>query len=156
MKYIGTINFVQVQQAPLKTGNKPARVYDPSPLLVVDCLRLTPNGLVGQAMDGGEIIDVHNAHHPQTRFADVNDISIGFTAYYQQMRAQFGDHLVDGCAGENIIITSDRAYSLAELGSQLIIQTNTGESVHLHDVRVAAPVSSSAIMCIRHGWIPIR
>lgn len=139
MKCIGTIQFVQVQGSALKLGEKPARIYDPSPLRVVDHLHLTPSGVLGQMADGTEIIDVHNANHPQTRFAGINGISLGFTAHYQQMRAQFGEHLVDGCGGENIIIATDRSYALEELGSQLLIQTGDGASVYLDDVQVAAP-----------------
>ena len=56
------------------------------------------------------------------------------------MRANFGSHLIDGCAGENILIESAASYTLADLGNQLAIQiAATGQIVYLTELVVAAP-----------------
>ena len=41
---LGKIVRLQIQRSPLKTGEKPNRVYDPSPILAVNELTLTPLG----------------------------------------------------------------------------------------------------------------
>src|SRR6266513_3122825 len=44
MRDLGRIVRLQIQRASLKTGEKPTRVYDPTPLLAVDRLALAPDG----------------------------------------------------------------------------------------------------------------
>ena len=51
MTLVGTVVRLQVQTGSLKKGVKPSRVYDPSPLLAVAGLRLTPDGAVGIAVE---------------------------------------------------------------------------------------------------------
>jgi hypothetical protein len=141
MREIGRVKLVQIQRASLKVGERRHVRYDPSPLLAVDSLLLTPSGVVGLTADGGRMIDVHNAQHPESKNQrGLNDISIGFTGHYQAMRARFGPHLADGCAGENILVEADRAFTLADLTGRLAIQNPaTGEVVYLAEVLVAAP-----------------
>jgi hypothetical protein len=141
MREIGRITQVQIQQSSLKIGERPNRVYDPSPLLVVDSLLLSPDGVIGLTADGGKIVDVHNATHPDTHNnGGVNDISFGFTSFYHEIRARFGEHLSDGIAGENILIEAEIAYSLEALGTQLVIESQvTGQMIILSNLIVAAP-----------------
>jgi hypothetical protein len=138
MREIGTIKQVQIQRSSLKVGERPSRHYDPSPLLVVEGLLLTPGGAIG-LKDDVHIIDVHHADHPDSRNAGPNATSFGFTSHYRAMRARFGDHLVDGCAGENILIDADQQLTLEVIAQQVAIQISSGEIVYLRHVMVAAP-----------------
>jgi len=131
---------VQIQRASLKAGQRPHSYYDPAPLLAVPRLRLGPGGVAGLASDGQELIDVHNAAHPDTKNQrGLNGISLNFTSHYQAMRAQFGAHLTDGCAGENILIAADRVYALGELGAELLIYRGDRCVARLTELLVAAP-----------------
>lgn len=128
MKYIGTIKQTQVQRDRLKIGEKPNQYYKPDPLLIVDAVRLTPNGVVGLTADGGEMIDVHHANHPNTRnIENQNSISIGFTFLYQQMHNRFGEMATLGIAGENIIIDDGGNLDVKDItqGATLIIENTT-------------------------------
>jgi hypothetical protein len=64
MREIGRIKLVQVQRASLKAGERPYRYFDPTPLLVVDGLLLSPGGVVGLTADGDRVVDVHHVEHP--------------------------------------------------------------------------------------------
>lgn len=128
MKYIGTIKQTQIQRDRLKIGDKPNQYYKPDPLLAVDSVRITPNGVVGLTTDGGEMIDVHHASHPNTRNVENrNSISIGFTFLYQQMHNRFGAMATLGIAGENIIIDDGGNLDVRDLaeGATLIIENAT-------------------------------
>lgn len=141
LRPLGQIVLVQVQQASLKVGARPQAHYDPSPLLVVDSLLLTRNGVVGLTADGGRIVDVHNATHPQSRNRrGANGVSLGFTSHYGALRDRFGPHLVDGIAGENILVASEQEISFGDLQPEVLIQDRmTGEMVILDNVQVATP-----------------
>src|SRR2546422_3044952 len=56
MRDIGRIVRLQIQRASLKTGEKPTRVYDPTPLLAVDRLALGPDGALGEGSDGSWLV----------------------------------------------------------------------------------------------------
>jgi hypothetical protein len=140
MHEIGTIKLIQVQRSSLKAGERPYRYYDPTPLLVVEGLLVSPDGVVGLAADGERVVDVHNAEHPATKNQRrLNGISVGFTSHYQAMRERFGPHLSDGCAGENILVEAERSFALGDLGEQLAIETADGKLVYLTNLLVAAP-----------------
>lgn len=142
MQEIGKIKQVQVQRSSLKVGQKPDRYYDPTPLLVVEQLRLSARGVVGITAGDDEIIDVHNADHPQSKNREDNGVSIGFSSHYESIRAQYGDHLWDGCAGENILVEveRDRIFTLPDLGNRVaILSQATGELIYLSDLQVADP-----------------
>src|SRR4029079_11330029 len=105
MQEIGRIKLVQIQCSSLKQGQRPYCYYDPTPLLVVERLLLAPRGAVGLTASGQQLTDVHHADHPESKnHGLLNGTSIGFTSHYRRMRDQFGAHLADGCAGENILI----------------------------------------------------
>jgi hypothetical protein len=142
LQEIGKIKQVQVQRSSLKAGQKPDRYYDPTPLLVVERLRLSPGGVVGITAGSDEIIDVHHADHPQSKNREDNGVSIGFSSHYESMRNQYGDHLWDGCAGENILIEveTDQIFTLPDLGNSVaILSQATGKFIYLTDLQVAAP-----------------
>ena len=140
MRILGPIVRLQIQRSRLKTGEKPNRRYDPAPILSLDRLRLGPDGSVG-VVDGREFLDVHHRAHPETR----NDrpekgLSVGFTGHYAEMRERYGEHLSVGCAGENIIVETDRRVPLSEVEAGLVILSPDGkERVRLTQVGVAHP-----------------
>jgi hypothetical protein len=138
MNPLGKIVRLQIQRSQLKLGEKPNQYYDPSALVSVNELRLTPHG--ASALVGGEVIlDIHHADHPHTRNSDgVNDLSIGFTSHYQAMRARYGDHLFDGCAGENILVAIDSRVDITQIQNGLILG-DAASAVRLTDVMVALP-----------------
>ena len=143
MREIGTVTRLQIQRGSLKSGEKPTRVYDPAPLLSVTALNVTPDGALGASPDGGDawIVDVHHRAHPQTKNEDgLHGISLGFTSHYDAMREHFGDRVQVGCAGENIIATSNRRFSYADLANGVVILSPEGqERVRLKILQVAHP-----------------
>lgn len=141
MQAIGEIVLVQVQRSPLKVRTDTTVTYTTTPLLTVDSLRLTPAGIVGLTIDGGQIVDVHHEQHPQSRNrGQINAISFGFSSHYQLMRERFGSHMSDGCAGENIVIASERIFRLEDLGRRVVIRSAaTGAETVLTSLRVAKP-----------------
>ncbi|GAC1392065.1 MAG: hypothetical protein NVS4B11_07730 [Ktedonobacteraceae bacterium] len=138
MQNIGRIILLQIQPASIKVGE--SEYYDPTQLLIVDELLLSQPGVIGVTSDGQHIIDIHNANHPHSKSRGDNGFSIGFTSHYDAMRSRFGEHLVDGCAGENITIETDRTYQLADLRDGLAIQqVRTGAFIFLTDVASVIP-----------------
>ncbi|MFN2570301.1 MAG: MOSC domain-containing protein [Gemmatimonadales bacterium] len=142
MRTIGTITRLQIQRGSLKRGEKPARQYDPTPLLAVQALNVSPEGALGRGPSGDTwIVDVHHRLHPETKNDDgLHGISLGFTSHYDAMRQHFGDRLEVGCAGENIIATTDRQFTYDELASGVAIVAPDGrERVRLKVLQVAHP-----------------
>jgi hypothetical protein len=140
MREIGLIKHVQLQRSSLKQGQRPQSYYDPTPLLLVERLRLAPGGVSAVSADGLPIIDIHHADHPETKSRlGTNGISIGFTSHYRAMRDRYGAHVTDGCAGENILVESDQMWLIDELGASLLIQRADGQLVALAALMAAAP-----------------
>lgn len=141
MRTIGTIARLQIQRGSLKTGEKPTRRYDPGPLLAVPRLNITPDGALGGREGGEWIVDVHHRAHPLTKNEDgLHGISLGFTTHYDAMRAHFGDRIAVGCAGENIIATTDQQFTYEELaGGVAILAPDGTERVRLRLLQVAHP-----------------
>jgi hypothetical protein len=140
MRQIGQIKQIQVQRTSLKRGEKPQRYYDPSPILPVEQLLLTSRGVFGITAQREQFVDVHHADHPTSRHRQENSVSVGFTSHYRRMRERFGEHLVDGVAGENILVETSEEFSLEDLGARLAIQARqSGELAYLEDLSVATP-----------------
>jgi len=141
MVAIGDVVRLQIQRSSLKTGEKPHRVYDPTPLLVVERLAISPLGVLGQAADRSWIVDVHHQAHPATKNPDGDHgVSLGFTAHYQAMRDHFGGRITLGCAGENIIVETDRVLGFDELSNGAALVSPDGEErVRLAVLQVAHP-----------------
>jgi len=143
LRLLGKIVRLQIQRSTLKVGEKPNRRYDPSALLAVDELTLTPDGaLVVRGLDeGGPLLDVHHVGHPETRNNEgINDLSVGFTPHYLAMRERFGEHVADGCAGENILIETTGSIELSTLEGGIVIRSANGTPpIWLKNFRVAAP-----------------
>lgn len=141
LRPLGKIVRLQIQRSTLKVGEKPNRRYDPSALLAVDELTLTPDGALVQLAAGGPLLDVHHVGHPETRNNEgINDLSVGFTTHYMAMRERFGDHVADGCAGENILVETTSSIELSTLEGGIVIRSANGTPpVWLKNFRVAAP-----------------
>ena len=141
MRTIGTVARLQIQRGSLKSGEKPTRRYDPGPLLSVPKLNVTPEGALGAIEDGAWVVDVHHRAHPHTKNEDgLHGISLGFTSHYDAMREHFGDRVEIGCAGENILATSDRRLGYDDLANGVAILAPDGkERVRLKILQVAHP-----------------
>ncbi len=130
---IGRVAYLQVQRRPLKLD----AAYDPSPLLVVDELRVSAHGVLGR-MDGGWLVDTHHAAHPQVRGRGLRGVSMGFTSHYAAMAERYGDVPL-GVAGENIIVESDRLFDGAALANGIVIRSGDGGEVVFPSASPAAP-----------------
>lgn len=140
---------LQVQRSPLKPGTAPHRWYDPSPLAEVVSLDLDDDGGIG-VTDGGEhVIDVHNRTHPQTRDAKGRGgISVMGTGDYVALRDRYGPHLLDGIAGESVLVDAPDGLAGRELPETIVIRTAAG-SVDLQGFRVAEPCVEFTRFCLR-------
>ena len=141
MDEIGKIVRLQVQRSSLKTGEKPNRVYDPAPILAVDRLAISPEGVLGQGPDRSWIVDIHHQAHPATKNKDGrHGVSVGFTAHYSAMGERCGGRISLGCAGENIIAETARIFTLEDLRGALVLLSAAGrELVRLTVLDVAHP-----------------
>lgn len=142
MRALGRVIRLQIQRGSLKRGDKPQRVYDPAPILSVERLALSADGVLGDGANDSWIVDVHHRAHPDTKNPDgEHGVSVGFTSHYAAMRDRFGPRIAVGCAGENILVELDRRVTLDELrGSGLAIQSADGaELARLKVLDVAHP-----------------
>ena len=135
---VGTVARLQIQPTSLKVGQKPNRVYDPSPLLSVQQASVSPAGVMAILPDGQTVLDVHHLHHPDSRHAGSNGVSIGFTPNYARMRERYSDHLTGGCAGENILIETSESITSNDLAQGMLIRCGAGE-LWLGSVSIARP-----------------
>ncbi len=149
MELIGTVVRLQVQTSRLKPGPRATRVFDPSPLREVDALELGPSGVTGRV--GEELVlDVHHADHPDTRHRGVNGLSLLPRAHYALLRSRFGDHLVDGVAGESLLLDTDEPWGPDALEGRLVLET-AGGSVELVDGQPAPPCVEFSRFCLGRG-----
>ena len=119
---IGRVALLQVAPVVPKIAGPTHELYDPAPLRTVAHVLLNERGVIGVTGDGEQIMDVHHVDHPQSRFRGANGVSVGFTGHYATMRDQFGAHVVDGCAAENILIASSGVVSLDQPHLWIVIE----------------------------------
>jgi hypothetical protein len=140
MRELGRVVRLQVQTGSLKLGERPNRVYDPAPLLAVTELLLSPRGAAGATPHGEVVLDVHHADHPASKAEPGREVSFGFTGHYATMRERFGERMVPGCAGENILIEAPGVHRLEEFARGLAFRSaSTGALLRLAAVAVADP-----------------
>lgn len=153
MHEIGQIALTQVQRSVLVVENGSESYYDPTPLVVVEYLLLSPQGVSGITAGGSQVMDIHHEHHPNSHnHKGMNGLSFGFTSHYQAMRNKLGEHLVDGIAGENIVVESKTSHSLSDLGGRLAIQIQqTRQFVYLAGLKVATPCVEFSLFAANHG-----
>jgi len=126
VRLLGTVVRLQVQRSRLKPGPRGARRYDPSPLLEVDALELGPRGAWGLTSQG-RVLDVHHAEHPDSRNRRLaNGLSLLPRAHYCQLRTRYGGHLVDGIAGENVLLDTDGPMTADDLAATLLLEVDGG------------------------------
>jgi hypothetical protein len=147
MQKIGTVQFVQIQRESLKEGVEPDRRYNPAPLLTVEKIQLTPDGIIGLTESGEELIDVHNVNHHGSRNRGDNNISIGFLQNYEAMRKRFGDHMTNGIAGENIFVEAEIDISTFGEASRYFIK-HEDELIELIEVIPAPPCRPFSEFCL--------
>ena len=140
LKPLGKIVRLQIQRASLKVGEKPNRQYDPAPLLPVKQLTLTSLGALAHSAEDEPILDVHHVQHPTSHNVDnTNPLSVNFTSHYEMLKAEYGGHLWNGCAGENILVETMARLTLDKLASGLAIQRRNGDVVWLQEMLIAHP-----------------
>jgi hypothetical protein len=136
---LGRICRLQIQQSSLKVGPPKGRYFDPAPLAEVRELVLTADGV--EARSGETVrLDVHNAGHPDSKNVNgINDVSVGFTGHYASIRDRFGTRIVNGIAGENILVEREGTVVLSDITGGLLITGEDGRRIELSGVRVAHP-----------------
>ena len=137
---LGRVKLVQLQPSGLIIETSPGYFYDASRLVEVDHVHITSKGIEATLPEGEHVLDIHHIDHPDKAYDNNDLICIGFTSHYDAMRARFGEHMVDGIAGENIIIEYGQEVWPEDLGSQIVIENiDTGHKTLLDVVCFAAP-----------------
>ena len=137
---LGKVKLVQVQPDGLIIETPSGYFYDASRLVEVDRLCITSLGIEATTPEGEHVLDIHHIDHPNKAYDNDDLVCIGFTSHYQEMRVRFGEHMVDGIAGENITIEYEREVWLEDLGQQIAIENaDTGRMARLDVLNFAAP-----------------
>jgi hypothetical protein len=140
MRELGRVKLVQVQPSGLIIETPSGYFYDVSRRLEVDSLKITSLGIEATTPEGEEVLDIHHISHPDKAYDDDDLVCIGFTSHYEAMRARFGEHMVDGAAGENIIIESAEEIWPEDLGQGIAIENQESSKLVILDlVSFAAP-----------------
>jgi len=146
---------LQVQRGPVKVGTAPMRRYRPASIVPVDRVVAGPRGVHGLTADGEEILDVHHQDHPQSRDPKgrAGILFIG-TGDYLALRERYGDHVVDGIAGETMLL--DAPDGLARLSLPEVVTVSTAEGpLELRGVREAEPCVEFSRYCLLREPSPI-
>ena len=147
MSTLGTVVRLQVQRSRLKPGPRGGRVYDPAPLLEVTALDVGPRGVVGVTTTG-PVLDVHHADHPDSRNVRLaNGLSLLTRGHYDRLRQAYGPHLVDGVAGESLLLDPVRPWSARDLQGALELETEDGWLL-LSEVVPAPPCVEFSRFCL--------
>lgn len=137
---LGRVKLVQLQPAGLIIQTPSGEFYDPARRVVVDRLHITAEGIDAITPAGEHVLDIHHIAHPDKAYGNDDLVCIGFTSHYAAMRARFGEHMVDGVAGENIIIEYAQEVWPEDLGQGIVIEDQeSGSLTRLELVRFAAP-----------------
>lgn len=140
LRELGHVKLTQVQPTGLIITTPSGSTYDPSQRVEVSRLLITSQGIEATTPDGGRVLDIHHTAHPHTRHLGDDDVSIGFTSHYTAMRTRFGEHMLDGIAGENIIVEYEDEIWLEDLGQQIaIVNPESGRKTLLDVKSFAAP-----------------
>lgn len=166
LSLLGKIVRLQLQPSTLSLGERPNRYYDPSLLMPVNELTLTPQGALARlpeddpatsppsvARSGRVVLDVHHLQHPNSKNIDgENDLSVNFTAHYEAIREQFGAgaHLYNGCAGENILVQTEGRVNPEMVSRGVAVRTaKTGEVIWLQGIMIARPCQPFSLYASR-------
>jgi hypothetical protein len=156
LREMGRVKLVQVQPSGLIIETPSGYYYDASRLVGVDRLQITSLGIEATTADGEHVLDIHHISHPDKAYDDDDLVSIGFTAHYEAMRARFGEHMVDGIAGENIIIEYEDEVWPEDLSKRMVIENqDTGHRALLDLVSFAAPCREFSLFATRSQHEPL-
>lgn len=151
MELIGVVERLQVQQASLKMRMERRSYYDPAALLSVPALTVEPGGVTAMTGADERVTDVHHRQHSASKNRDgTNGISIGFSAHYTAMRARFGAHLVDGIAGENILVRAGGMLAEDDLRDGVAIELRDGSYLSLDSIVCAEPCVEFSRYALRY------
>jgi hypothetical protein len=140
LRDLGQVKLVQLQPAGLIIKTPTGYYYDPSRRVEVDQLRITSEGIEAVTPAGEHVLDIHHMAHPDKAYDNDDLVCIGFTSHYAAMRTRFGEHMLDGVAGENIIIEYVQEVWPEDLGQRIGIENQDTGSMGLFDlVHFAAP-----------------
>ena len=140
LRQLGSVSLTQLQPSGLIIETPSGYFYDASRRVEVDQLVITTKGIEAVTPGGDQVLDIHHLDHPDKAYGDDDLVCIGFTSHYNSMRSRFGSHMVDGSAGENIIIRCEEEVWQADLGEHIGIENaETGQIAILDMVRFAAP-----------------
>ena len=161
IRRLGTVSLVQLQPNGLiidAPESSPVRsFYDADRRVEVDRLEITPRGIEAALPTRERVLDIHHLDHPDKAYDDDDLVSVGFTAHYDAMRAEFAEHMVDGVAGENIIIDYSDEVWPEDLGGLLAIENqDTGEVARLEMMGFASPCVEFSRFCLQrpHDEVP--
>jgi len=141
---------LQVQTDRIKPGRAPWRTYRPEVLREVDRLIATDDGVIGVDADGTEHVDVHNRTHPHTRDPKgLAGISVMSTGDYAALRDRYGAHLVDGVAGESILVEHVPGLARRDMPVTMMLRCADGEEWPLTGVHIAEPCVEFTRFCLR-------
>ena len=153
---LGRIVRLQVQRSSLKATSPDGKYYDPEPLLAVDEIVVDERGARAESPNG-PLLDVHNALHPQTKNRNnINPLSIGFVGHYGQIRQRYGSHVVNGIAGENILVDATNVVDLPTVTPGFVITGDEGRRVELNNVSVAHPCVEFSRFVMNDRTAPAR
>ena len=140
LNLLGYVKLTQLQPTGLIVNTPSGEFYDPSRRLVVDSLQISPLGIESITPDGEHMLDIHHIDHPDKKYDNDDLVCIGFSSHYTAMRTRFGEHMIDGIAGENIIIQAEKEIWPEDLGQRLGFESSeTGDITFLDVVKFAAP-----------------
>lgn len=157
LRELGKVKLVQVQPRGLIIETPSGDFYDVTRRVEVEKLIITSLGIEATTAKGEHVLDIHHINHPDKKYDEDDLISIGFTSHYAAMRKRFGAHMVDGAAGENIIIEHDQEVWIDDLGRQVVIENaKTGKRTCLDVLKFAAPCEefSHFVACSQHERLP--
>ncbi len=137
---LGSVSLVQIQPNGLIIETPSGYYYDVTRRVVVESLIISSLGIEAITPQGEHVLDIHHINHPDKAYDDDDLVSIGFTSHYEAMRTRFGEHMVAGSAGENIIIDYSKEVWEQDLGMQIAIENaETGHKALLDFVSFAPP-----------------
>jgi hypothetical protein len=140
---------LQVQRAPVKVGKAPQRSYQPAAIVPVTTLQAEPRRVRGFTAEGKVVLDVHHRDHPESRDrkGKAGILFMG-TGDYVALRERYGDHVVDGIAGETVLLDAPDGLAGGGLPPTVTVLT-AGGPLDLHGVRTAAPCIEFSRFCLR-------
>jgi hypothetical protein len=159
LRELGRVKLTQLQPSGLIIETPSGYFYYASRLVEVDRLKITPLGIEAITTEGEHVLDIHHISHPDKAYDDDDLVCIGFSSHYAAMRDRFGEHVVDGIAGENIIIEYEEEVWSEDLGQRIGIENaDTGYLALLDMVSFAAPCSefSHFVAQSQHQQLPSK